>query len=110
MKQAVTYHQLKPVYDEYRQSRDKGKFLWGHEGEIILFEATWELKELGAVPVPSMEGMRKELTALTERKEALLAGYRAARSEAQDYEIIKQNIETLLSTPKEQIRELSNVL
>ena len=32
MKHAATYRQLHPLYEEYRQSRDKGKFLRGHEG------------------------------------------------------------------------------
>ena len=50
MKHAATYRQLRPLYEEYRQSRDKEKFLRGHEGEIILFEAAArELKRLDAV-------------------------------------------------------------
>ena len=32
MKHADTYRQLRPLYDQYRQSRDKEKFLRGHEG------------------------------------------------------------------------------
>ena len=103
MKHAATYRQLRPVYDRYRQSRDKEKFLRGHESEIILFEAAArELKKLGAVPVPSAERMEKELSALTERKDSLLAEYRTARSEVQEYETIKQNVDALLSVPKEQ--------
>lgn len=103
MKHAATYRQLKPVYDRYRQSRDKEKFLRGHESEIILFEAAArELKRMGAVPVPSAERMEKELSALTERKDSLLAEYRTARSEVQEYETIKQNVDALLSVPKEQ--------
>ena len=54
MKHAATYRQLRPLYEEYRQSRDKEKFLRGHEGEIILFEAAArELKRLDAVPLPA---------------------------------------------------------
>ena len=103
MKHAATYRQLRPIYDRYRQSRDKEKFLRGHESEIILFEAAArELKKLGAVPVPSAERMEKELSALTERKDSLLAEYRTARSEVQEYETIKQNVDALLSVPKEQ--------
>jgi hypothetical protein len=30
-KHAATYRQLKPVYDRYQQSKDKEKFLPGHE-------------------------------------------------------------------------------
>ena len=103
MKHAATYRQLKPMYDRYRQSRDKEKFLRGHESEIILFEAAArELKKLGAVPLPSTESMKKKLAELTAKKDALLAEYRAARSEAQEYETIRQNVDALLSVPKEQ--------
>ena len=103
MKHAATYRQLKPVYDQYRQSRDKEKFLRGHESEIILFEAAArELKRMGAVPLPSTESMKTELAALAGKKEALLAEYRTARSQAQEYETIKKNVDALLSVPKEQ--------
>ena len=103
MKQAGTYRRLKPLYDRYRQSRDKEKFMRGHETGIILFEAAArELKKLGAVPLPSAERMEKELAALTAKKDSLLAEYRIARSEAQEYETIKQNVDALLSVPKEQ--------
>ena len=103
MKHAGTYRRLKPLYEQYRQSRDKEKFLRGHESGIIIFEAAArELKKLGAVPLSSAERMEKELSELTAKKEALLAGYRAARSEAREYETIRQNVDALLSVPKEQ--------
>ena len=38
MKHATTYRQLKPIYDRYRKSGDKEKFLRGHESEIILLK------------------------------------------------------------------------
>ena len=48
---------------------------------IILFEAAArELKKLGAVPVPSAERMEKELAALTDQKDQLMAEYRSARA------------------------------
>ena len=103
MKHAATYRQLKPVYDRYRQSKDKEKFLRRHESEIILFEAAArELKRMGAVPLPSTEIMKTELTALAGKKDTLLAEYRAARSQTQEYETIKKNVDALLSVPKEQ--------
>lgn len=68
-----------------------------------MFEAAArELKQLGAVPVPATESMKKELAELTARKDLLLAEYRTARSEAQEYETIRQNVDALLSVPKEQ--------
>ena len=103
MKHAGTYRQLKPLYDRYRKSNDKEKFLRGHEGEIILFEAAArELKRLGAVPLPTTESMKTELTNLAAEKERLLAEYKAARTEAQEYETVKQNVDALLTVPKEQ--------
>ena len=105
MKHAGTYSRLKPLYDRYRHSRDKEKFLRGHESKIILFEAAArELKRMGAVPLPSTESMKSELAALTGKKDALLAEYRTARSQAQEYETIKKNVDALLSVPKEQQR------
>ena len=103
MKHAATYRQLKPMYDRYRQSRDKEKFLRGHESEIILFEAAArELKRMEAVPLPSTDSIKKELAELAAKKDALLAEYRTARSEAQEYETIRQNVDALLFVPKEQ--------
>ena len=103
MKHAGTYRQLKPLYVRYRKSNDKEKFLRGHESEIILFEAAArELKRLGAVPLPTTESMKTELTNLAAEKERLLAEYKAARAEAQEYDTVKQNVDALLTVPKEQ--------
>lgn len=102
-KYSDTYRKCRPVYDRYKKSTDKEKFLRGHESEIILFEAAArELKRLGAIPLPSTDRMEKELTALMEQKDCLMAEYRAARSGVQEYETVKQNVDTLLSVPKEQ--------
>ena len=103
MKHAGTYRQLKPLYDRYRKSNDKEKFLRGHEGEIILFEAaTRELKRLGAVPLPTTESMKTELANLNAEKERVLTEYKTARTEAHEYDTVKQNVDALLAVPKEQ--------
>ena len=103
MKHAAIYRQLKPLYDHYRKSGDKEKFLRGHESEIILFEAAArELRRLGAVPLPTTESMKAELSSFTAEKERLLAEYKAARTEAQEYDTVKQNVDALLTVPKEQ--------
>ena len=103
MKHVGTYRQLKPIYDRYKASRDKEKFLRGHESEIILFEAAARaLKRLGAVPLPTTESMKTELANLNAENERLLAEYKAARAEAQEYETVKQNVDALLTVAKEQ--------
>ena len=101
MKHVGTYRQLKPIYDRYKSSRDKEKFLRGHESEIILFEAAArECKRLGAVPLPITESMKTELANLAAEKERLLAEYKAARTEAQEYKNVKQNVDVLLAVPR----------
>ena len=55
------------------------------------------MKKLGAVPLPSAESMEKELSELTVQKDALLTEYRTARSEVQEYETVKKNVNDLLS-------------
>ena len=102
MKHVGTYRQLKPIYDRYKVSRDKEKFLRGHESEIILFEAAArECKRLGAVPLPTTESMKTERARLTAERERLLAEYKAARSEALQYSIIERNVDVLLASPKD---------
>ena len=102
IKHVGTYRQLKPIYDRYKASRDKEKFLRGHESEIILFEAAArECKRLGAVPLPTTESMKTERARLTAERERLLAEYKAARSEALQYSIIERNVDVLLASPKD---------
>ena len=102
MKHAATYRQLRPLYEEYRQSRDKEKFLRGHEGEIILFEAAArELKRLDAVPLPATKRLRAEMDELTARRTALQSEYRKAQREEREYDTLRQNVEALLEKPRE---------
>lgn len=55
-KQIDTYRKLAPVYDRYKASKDKEKFLCGFKSEIILFEAvTREIKKTGLTKLPSVE-------------------------------------------------------
>ena len=46
--------------------------------------------------------MKTELANLNAEKERLLAEYKAARAEAQEYETVKQNVDALLTVAKEQ--------
>ena len=102
MKHAATYRQLRPLYEEYRQSRDKEKFLRGHEGEIILFEAAArELKRLDAVPLPATQRLRAEMDELTARKATLQSEYRKAQQKEREYDTLSQNVSMLLEQPKD---------
>lgn len=106
IKHTVAYRKLKPVYDAYRKSSDKEKFLRGHESDIILFEASARaLKEMEIEKLPSAEKMKAEHTVLAAEKETLYTEYKTARQEAREYSTIKQNVDSLLSIPKERERE-----
>ncbi len=54
--------------------------------------------------------MTAELAALSTKKETLLAVYKTARSEEQEYETVKQNVEALLlrsvSNQKQKTKEI----
>ena len=106
MKHAATYRKLKPVYATYKKSSDKEKFLRGHESDIILFEASARaLKGMEIDKLPSAEKMKAEHDILSVQKEQFYTEYKTARQEAKEYSVIKQNVDSLLSVPKEQGRE-----
>ena len=105
-KQIDTYRKLKPVYDRYKASKDKEKFLRGFESEIILFEAAArEIKKAGLTRLPSSDKVKAELEGLSARKAALQAELRKIQREEKEYGMIHQNIETLLSVPIKPIRQ-----
>ena len=81
-KQIDTYRKLKPVYDRYKVSKDKEKFLRGFESEIILFEAAAkEIKKAGLTKLPTAEKFKAELDGLYARKTVLQAELREKQRE-----------------------------
>ena len=110
MKNVGTYRQLKPIYDRYKASRDKEKFLRGHESEIILFEAAArECKRLGAVLLPATERMQAEMDELNAKKATLKAELQKAQREERDYAAIRRNVEDFLSPPQPERERKKNV-
>ena len=105
-KQIDTYRKLKPVYDRYKASRDKEKFLRGFEREIILFEAaTREIKKAGLTKLPSSEKLKTELDGLAARKTALQTELRKVQREEKEYDTLRQNVDSLLERSDEQNQE-----
>ena len=108
-KQIDTYRKLKPVYDRYKASKDKEKFLRGFESEIILFEAAArEIKKAGLTKLPSAEKLKAELNELTARKTALQAELRNIQWEEKEYDALRRNASSLLKQPakKEKTQEM----
>ena len=101
-KQIDTYRKLRPVYDRYKASKDKGKFLHGFESEIILFEsAAREIKKAGLNKLPSAEKLKEELYGLAARKTALQSELQKMRQEEKEYDIIQKNIYILQNQTSE---------
>ena len=101
-KQIDTYRKLKPIYDRYKASKDKEKFLRGFESEIILFEtAAREIKKAGLTKLPSAEKLKAELNELTARKTALQAELRKIQWEEKESNLIQKNIGIILNVQKQ---------
>ena len=95
-KQIDTYRKLKPVYDRYKVSKDKVKFLRGFESEIILYEAAAkEIKKAGLAKLPSTEKLKVELDALSTRKIAQQTELRKIQREEKKYDTILRNLEAI---------------
>lgn len=100
-KQIDTYRKLKPVYDRYKESKDKEKFLRGFESEIILFEAAArEIKKAGLTKLLSSEKLKTELDGLAARKTALQAELRKIQRKEKEYDTLRQNVGDLLFSSK----------
>ena len=101
IKHTTTYRQLKPIYDEYRKSPDKEKYLRGHESEIILFEAAARaLKEMQIKKLPDLAALRKEYRSLNDRKTKLYEDYRQARSKCRNTALSKRTSIVFFTRPK----------
>lgn len=106
-----TYRKLKPIYDRYKSSKDKEKFLRRFESEIILFEAaTREIKKAGLAKLPSSEKLKKELDGLAARRTTLQGELRKIQMEEKEYDALRQNVDALLEKPKEQQSQRNNSL
>ena len=108
IKHTTTYRQLKPIYDEYRKSPDKEKYLRGHESEIILFEAAARaLKEMQIKKLPDLAALRKEYRSLNDRKTKLYEDYRQAKKQMQEYGVVKKNVDSILYPSQSRARSRS---
>lgn len=112
-KQIDTYRKLKPIYDRYKASKDKEKFLRGFESEIILFEAAArEIKKAGLTKLPSAEKLKAELDGLAARKSALQTELRKIQWEETEYDALRQNVDILitgLTEPKQAKQYTQNI-
>ena len=106
MKNVSTYQKTKPVYDAYRKAKNKEKYRAGQERAIILHEAAARsLKAAGVVKLPNLAALKAEYEKLQTQKEALYADYGKLKKQVKEYDVIKQNIDSILQAEKQPERE-----
>ena len=106
IKNVSTFQKTKPAYDTYRKARNKDRYRAAHEGTVILHEAAAKaLKAAGISKLPNLAALQAEYEKLQEQKEALRADYGKLKKQVKEYDVIKQNIDSILRQPKEPERE-----
>ena len=106
IKNVSTFQKTKPVYDAYRKARNKESYQAAHERGIILHEAAAKaLKAAGVAKLPDITALQAEYEKLQEQKEALRADYGKRKKQVKEYDVIKQNIDSILKTEKQPKQE-----
>lgn len=102
MKHVATYQKTKPVYDAYRKAKKKEQFRAGQEDKLILHEvAAKALKAAGISKLPNLAELQGEYKKLQAQKEALSADYGKLKKQVKEYDVIRQNIDSILRQEKE---------
>ena len=106
IKNVFTFQKTRPAYDTYRKARNKDRYRAAHEGTVILHEAAAKaLKAAGISKLPNLAALQAEYEKLQEQKEALRADYGKLKKQVKEYDVIRQNIDTILRQPKEPERD-----
>ena len=106
IKNVSPFQKKKPAYDTYRKARNKERYRAAHEGTVILHEAAAKaLKAAGISKLPNLAALQAEYEKLQEQKEALRADYGKLKKQVREYDVIKQNIDSILRQPREPERE-----
>ena len=103
IKNVTTYQKTKPVYDAYRRAKDKAAYRAAHESSIILFEAAAKAVKPALIggKLPNVAALQADYAALGEQKEKLYADYGKLKKQVKEYDVIKQNIDSILHRERE---------
>ena len=102
IKNVSTFQKTKPAYDTYRKARNKERYRAAHEGTVILHEAAAKaLKAAGISKLPNLAALQAEYEKLQEQKEVLRADYGKLKKQVKEYDVIRQNIDSILRQPRE---------
>ena len=102
IKNITTYQKTKPVYEAYKNEKDRGKYRAAHESDIILHEAAARaIKAAGITKLPSVTALQIEYGKLQEQKEALYADYGKLKKQVKEYDTIKRNVDSILNMERQ---------
>jgi len=107
LKNISTYQQTKPIIDGLTTTKNKDSYRREHQSAFILHEAAAKaLKahagEGGKLPNPA--ALQAEYNRLTEKKNALRTEYGKLQKQAQEYGIVKKNVDSILNPGTERAR------
>ncbi len=99
IKNIEIYRAFKPLYVEYKKSRDKEKYLRGHEHESILFEAAARaLKAAGVTgKLPDISKLKEDYAYLAVEKDKLYSDYGKPKKRLRKCDAAMQNVDSILS-------------
>ncbi len=107
-KQIASYAKTRAVYMDYRKAGYSKKFRAEHEAEILIhLAAKKHFDELGITKLPSVKFLREEYADLLAQKRKAYAAYKQARTDMQELQNIRANVEYLLDIQTEQEKEKS---
>ena len=107
IKNVTTYQKTKPLYDAYRKAKDKEQFKADHERGIILHEAAARALQAAQIgrKLPSVAALQAEYEKLQGQKEALYADYGKLKKQVREYDVVRQNIDSILQTERQPEKE-----
>ena len=98
-------NEVRPIFRSLGDIADVYK-RQAHEGTVILHEAAAKaLKAAGISKLPNLAALQAEYEKLQEQKETLRADYGKLKKQVREYDVIKQNIDSILRQPREPERE-----
>ena len=107
IKNITAYQKTKPAYDAYRKAKNKEHYRAEHEGVIILHEAAAKALKAARIggKLPNVTALQAEYKELQEQKETLYADYGKLKKKVKEYDVIKQNIDSILKTERQYGKE-----
>ncbi len=90
----INYSKTRDTYIAYRKSGYSKKFYEAHRDEITLHKAAKDaFKKLPEGKIPKVKDLNEEFARLLSEKRTAYSEYKKAKSEMQQYQIAKQNVE-----------------